>query len=125
MSYINISHIGNKHNEWIRGLDFYKDDIHILEERLSELSTHQLVMLAKQQMEHFQNQFIIQRNNIDVLKHRINEHLKHLGKEAGAHAGHIERNTEKEHEELGDEYAMIEKVMSELRHEFNNYLSRN
>jgi len=125
MSFTNISHIGNKHNEWIGGLDFYKDDIHIMEQRLSELTTHKLDMGAKQNMEHFQNQFIVQRNNIDELKHKINEHLKNLGREAGVHAGHINLDTVKEHDMLNEEYAMLEKVMNELRHDFNNYLSNN
>ncbi len=123
MSYSNISHIGNKHNEWISGLDFYKDDIHIMEQRLSELAGHKLDMDAKRNMEHFQNQFIVQRNNIDELKHKINEHLKHLGKEAGLHAGHINQEMVKEHELLSEDYTMLEKVMNELRHDFNNYLS--
>jgi len=125
MTFTNISHIGNKHNEWISGLDFYKDDLHIMEQRLSELATHKLDMKAMQNMEHFQNQFIVQRNNIDELKHKINEHLKHLGKEAGLHAGHINREMENEHALLNDDYMMLEKVMNELRHEFNNYLSSN
>jgi seryl-tRNA synthetase len=123
MSYLNISHIGNKHNEWISGLDFYKDDIHIMEQRLSDLAGHKLDMDAKRNMEHFQNQFIVQRNNIDELKHKINEHLKHLGKEAGLHAGHINQEMVREHEQLSEEYTMLEKVMNELRHDFNNYLS--
>ncbi len=125
MSYTNISHIGNKHNEWIKGLDFYKDDIHIMEQRLSELSKHKLSMDARQNMEHFQNQFIVQRNNIDELKHKINEHLKHLGKDAGLHAGHINVDMVKEHAALDEEYVILEKLMNELRHDFNNYLSFN
>ncbi len=123
MSFTNISHIGNKHNEWIRGLDFYKDDIHIMEQRLSELSTHKLDMTARQNMEHFQNQFIVQRNNIDELKHKLNEHLKNLGHEAGLHAGHVDKEMVRKHDLLQEDYDMLEKVMNELRHEFNNYLA--
>jgi hypothetical protein len=123
MSYINISHIGNKHNEWLSGLDFYKDDIHLMEQRLSELVGRNLDLTARQNMEHFQNQFIVQKNNIDELKHKINEHLKHLGKDAGLHAGHINQVLVEEHGSLEDEYKILERLMNDLRHEFNNYLS--
>ena len=123
MSYINISHIGNKHNDWLSGLAFYKDDIHMMEQRLAEIAGRKLDLMARQNMEHFQNQFIVQKNNIDELRHKINEHLKHLGKDAGLHGGHINESLVSEHGNLEAEYKMLESVMNDLRHEFNNYHS--
>ena len=37
MSFSNITQITTEHSEWLKGLDFYKEDIHILEHRLAEI----------------------------------------------------------------------------------------
>lgn len=38
MSNINIKHIKNLHNDWLRGLEFYKQEIEILQNRLDEIT---------------------------------------------------------------------------------------
>ena len=36
MSFTNTTQVNAEHQEWLKGLDFYKEDIHILENRLTK-----------------------------------------------------------------------------------------
>ena len=56
--------IYNQHEEnntWISSLNFYKDDLKFLENKLSEISTKYTDKTILSLVEHFQNQFIIQK----------------------------------------------------------------
>lgn len=114
----------NLHDEALRGLEFYKQDLLILQQRLQEVAAKNSSFEVRQSVEHFQNQFIVQRNNIDELKHKINEQLQLLGKDAQAHGGRVDKDLAKEEEQLSEEYKGLEKVINELRHEFNQFLSK-
>lgn len=54
--------MSNEQSDWQRGLDFYKDEIKIHAHRLSDVSgIYAPKDEVKPQVEHFQNQFIVQR----------------------------------------------------------------
>lgn len=124
MNYTSVSHCGNDHQEWVRALDFYKDDIHTLEKRLLEMAGKNNGHEAMAGVEHFQNQFIVQRNNIDELRHSVNEHAGLVAVEALAHAGRMEDRLSGEHDQLKDQFQSFEKVFRELRQEFNVFLAK-
>ena len=124
MSYSTISHCGNDHSTWIKNLDFYKDDLKVSEKRLGEVAGKNTNHDMLAQVEHFQNQFIVQRNNIDELKHRISQHDKRVSSEAQSHAGKIEQLSVKEHEAISEETKGFEVNMNDLRYQFNEFLSK-
>ena len=53
------------HTEWLSKMKFYTDEISILKNRLGEIASKNSDKEVLAQVEHFQNQLIIQRNNID------------------------------------------------------------
>ena len=57
--------------EWTSKLNFYKDEVAIMRSRLEEITSknNDKDVLAK--VEHFQNQFIIQKNNNDEIAHAV------------------------------------------------------
>ena len=124
MSYTNITRIGTDHTIWQKGFGFYKDELDIMESRLAEVASKNTTFEARQGVEHFQNQFIVQRNNIDELKHEVNLYVEKLGSDAQKHGGRMETTMVAEHAELHEKYEGYEKVMNILRHEFNEYLSK-
>ena len=124
MSYTNATHPDTDHSTWLNALDFYKKDLAILESRLAEIASKNFNFDARAGMEHFQNQFIVQRNNIDILSHDIREHSQLAAADAKRHPGHIDKARITEHKKVEDEVKVFEKVMSDLRHEFNGYLSK-
>lgn len=105
-------------------MDFYDSDLDTLEGRLVDIVKKNNNREAMAGVEHFQNQFIVQRNNIDELRHSINEHTHHVATDAQLHAGKMESSRTAEHALLQEQVAGFEKVMQELRHEFNLFLTK-
>ena len=124
MNYTTVSHCGNDHQEWLKSVDFYDQDLDTLEKRLMEIVTKNNTRDVMAGVEHFQNQFIVQRNNIDELRHSINEHAGKVASGAQAHAGHMEKALVGEHDGLGDQVRNFEKIFNELRHEYNLFLAK-
>lgn len=124
MNYTSVSHCGNDHQAWIKGLDFYEDDIDTLEGRLVEIVRKNNGQEAMAGVEHFQNQFIVQRNNIDELRHNVNEHAGLVAKEAQAHAGKMNARHGQEHDKLKEQVEDFERIFNELRHEYNLFLAK-
>ncbi len=124
MSYTSITKMENLHDEALRGLNFYKEDIDILEKRLVEVAAKNSSFEARQDIEHFQNQFLVQQNNISALKHKIKSHVHELSVQSSTHGGRVETERLGIEKELADEYQDLEKVINEMRHEFNRFLSK-
>ena len=124
MSNDNLTKVTAEHSEWLSGLDFYKEDILILEKRLLELGSRNGTFDMSRGIEHFQNQFLIQRNTIDELRHGIREHVSTFGRMVAADDASKEIPHHQMHESLKDGYLSFEKVMNELRHEFSEFLAK-
>lgn len=113
-----------EHADWLKAIEFYKDDLVVLQKRLAELglkTTRQSVLAG---IEHFQNQFIVQKNNLDELHHYVHEHILHVQNKFHSSAGSKELELTGEHEKRKAEFESLEKVMSELRKEFNRFLAK-
>jgi septation ring formation regulator EzrA len=124
MSYTNISHLGNAQSEWTSSLDFYQKDLDILDKRLLEVARKNTGEEAAKGIEHFQNQFDIQRQNISDLRHRIQSNNHQAATDVKKHGGHINELVVDNKEVIGDDMASFEKTMKELRQEFNTFLSK-
>lgn len=124
MSYTPVNRIGTDHTIWVNGLIFYKDEIKMMEARLTEVASKKSSFEASQDIEHFQNQFILQRNNIDELKHDVNIYVSKLAKDTKEGMGQAEGEMLGEKLELHERYEGIEKVMKELRDDFKEFLAK-
>lgn len=124
MGSLTVSHSGTDHQKWLQAIDFYKTEFDILQKRLAEVISKNTSHEALEGVEHFQNQFIVQRNNIDELRHSINEHVHQVILDTEKYADKIEEERMAEHEKLKDEFTVFEKVVKELRQEFNEYLTK-
>ncbi len=124
MTYTAFSHCGNDHTEWLKTIDFYKNEFDILEQRLQEVVKKNNGHETMAQAEHFQNQFIVQRDNIDELKHSIHEHTDKVAEDIKEHAGKIETSLVGEHDKVGEQLISLEKTINDLRKEFNLFLAK-
>ncbi|MFA6944674.1 MAG: hypothetical protein WC220_02120 [Pedobacter sp.] len=124
MKEINIKHINNLHNDALRSLDFYKQEITILTKRLEEVAADNTGHEVAEKVEHFQNQFLIQHNNIDDLKHRIHENLNKIEDQIKESAGFISKASVAENAELYEQYLTTEKVINDVRQGFNRFVSK-
>jgi len=124
MKEINIKHITNLHTDALRSLDFYKQEITILTKRLEELAADNTGLEVAVKVEYFQNQFLIQNNNIDELKHLMHENLNKIEAEVKDSAGFISHQSASENVELYNQYLTEEKIINGIRHEFNRFASK-
>lgn len=121
MSYIYLSTLGDVQTEILKGLEFYKEDIRIMETRLLEVASGHKQLEARQAIEHFENQFLIQRHNIGQLRHRVSEYAR-VAQESPDASESKELLTKREL--LEEEYEAIERSVNELSQEFKRFLAR-
>lgn len=122
MQKISVTHINNNHNDWLRGLDFYKQDIYILQGRLSEIASKNTAHEVQQQVEHFQNQFTVQLERIQELAHKITKNIAEISREAHTQSAHyVDGLLLANHNELELAYANEERIIKSLRHDFNKF----
>lgn len=124
MSYVSILKAGTDHTIWAKGLEFYKDELELMVKRLLDISGKNTSTDAVKNVEHFQNQFMIQQKNISDMKHEVRNYVKGISNDAKNHAGQIDDNYLKQASNLRERYEQQEQIMNSLRHEFNDFLSR-
>jgi len=124
MKQISIKHITNLHNDWLRGLEFYKEDLRIVQERLDEIAGHNTGKEVGEQIEHFQNQLLIHNSHINELRHRIEANLKTIHMLLDSSGNYVTEYTAAEHLNLNDQYLTEEKLINELRHDFNRFAAK-
>lgn len=113
MKKISIDHFNNRHNELLRALNFYKQEVGILRDRLTEIAGRNTANEVLKQVEHFENQFRIQSNNINKLKNDIRVRV--------VNNGVIDERLMANHDMLEQSFASEERVVNELRNEFNSF----
>jgi hypothetical protein len=124
MKEINIKHMNSLHSDALRSLDFYQQDIKILRNRLEEITADYTSREVAVKIEHFQNQFLIQQNNIDELKHKLHQNLRNIQNQVKESAGFISQTSAAENIELYDQYLSEERMVNGIRQEFNRFASK-
>jgi len=124
MSYVNILKAGTDHTIWTKGLEFYRDELEMMNKRLLDISGKNTNEDARKSVEHFQNQFFIQQKNISDLRHQVNSYVKGLSHDAMNHQGHVDAIFITQGDGLRQRYEQLELIMNSLRHEFNEFLSK-
>ena len=124
MSYTNALHLGTAHQEWLKILEFYEMDLAILEKRLAEVNDKNTAFESRAEVEHYQNQFIIQRNNIIELRQCINAHAHEVMIDMQKHVGRVEEHKVDEHHVIEASLLNLERIINEIRHHFNRFLAK-
>ena len=68
---VHITDLHNDHELWLNKLAFCKEEISILEHRMEEIAKRNTGYEVMAELEHFQNQYIRQREVIDELRHEL------------------------------------------------------
>jgi hypothetical protein len=119
-----LTDLHNEHMEWIKSLQFYKDEIQLMTNRLQELVTTNSKTEILAQIEHFQNQFIRQSEVIDELKHDINQSENTIVEAVQSNPVAVNRQSAPDHIVLRDRFETFEKLFKEMKEEFNKFASK-
>lgn len=116
--------INSEKDAWLRGIEFYQDEIKIMRKRLNEVSVNNTAKEIKRKVEQFHNQFEVHEEQLRKLRNQTKNHATHIESNYSVHHGQIERSTVQEHDTLRDDYVNTEKLFNEMRHDFNRFLSK-
>lgn len=119
-----LNYLHEDHKKWLEEVLFYKDELKILVKRLEEIATRNSKEDIRKQIEHFQNQFIIQKEKLDILQHDLNIHEQWLAIYAKEHPSNIEDELFADHAVMRRQVNIFEKVYSELKTEYLNFLEK-
>lgn len=117
---IYTQHEENK--EWMNKLLFYSDEIKVMQHRIEEIASKNTSKDILASVEHFQNQIIVQKNNIDTLKHEININNDEIAKEIKSNPTAVDHRSIKDHSEIRNGVESFEKVITSLKAELNQLL---
>lgn len=124
MQATSVKNIDNKHTEWKNTLGFYRDELNVFRKRLEEIAEKNNGKEVMSMVEHFQNQFLVQSEIIDVLQHDINEHISLVAREAIDNTGHINRDQIAAHFSLQERQEREIIIFKDLKNEFMGFLSK-
>jgi hypothetical protein len=120
----NIYQLHEEHKTWLNKLLFYKDELTIMQRRIAEIAqkntSHEILAMV----ERFQNQLIIQKEQIDILNHDIKGHESQLEAAVKHNPTAIDHQKFEDHPELRDRVEVFEKMFNELRGELIRFLSK-
>lgn len=119
-----IDELHFEHRLWTNNMKFYKDELNIFENRLEELVSRNTKIEVTAQIEHFQNQFIRQREVAEQLISKCLDHDKFLANQAKSHPIAIDHVLFADHTKLRDEVETFEKIYAELKSEFMTFLAK-
>jgi hypothetical protein len=112
------------HTEWLSKMKFYTDEIKILKNRLGEIADKNNRKDVLANVEHFQNQLIIQKNTIDEISHIINLEEYAIQKEIIKNPVAIDHREMKSNKEVKNNVDTFEKNFNELRADFKTFAAK-
>ncbi len=112
-----IYQLHEEHKTWLNKLAFYKDEITIMQNRISEIAKKNTSKEVLSFVEHFQNQLIVQKEQIDILKHEINEHESFIESEINKNPVATDHKKLSDHPPHKEEIETFETIFNDLRKE--------
>jgi hypothetical protein len=121
---ISLYELHAEHREWLNKLAFYADEIKYMTSRLAEVTVKNTAKEVLAQSEHFQNQFIIQNNHIDNLRHEIKMQEKTITGSINNNPVAVDHRKMNDHVDERNAVEQFEKIFNELRREFLVWLGK-
>ncbi len=119
-----LAALHSEHKKWNSQLDFCKDEIKVFESRLSELVQRFTAQKVLAEIERFQNQFIRQKEVIDILHHKIGERHRELESFSRKHPGLTALAVHIDHQDLREEMDSFTRIYNEVKADYNKLLLR-
>ena len=118
-----LNFLHHQAGDWKRELNFFKDESSVLTKRLEESAAKNTAKDLLAHVEHFQNKFILFRDQVDQLKHAVymRERLvENMAKERPEHIGEIITTPE---DEILKQMKDLHHSFADTRYEFNSFLA--
>lgn len=114
----------SENNEFQSKLNFYKDELNVLHKRLDEIASKNNKQEVMKQVEHFENQFTIQKQNINRIGHSIAANETELVNEMRSNPTAVDHRKVEDHKKQREMVEGFEKNMNEIRDEFKRFAAK-
>jgi hypothetical protein len=118
-----IDELHFEHKLWKAELNFYADELSVYSNRLAEVALKNNKDEMPSKIEHFQNQFLIQKEQLDILNHELNLHQDDLVKFAKEFPIAIDHRLFPDQEILHDKIDIFRKIYMDLKKEVNSFFA--
>ncbi len=118
---LHITNLSNEHSAWIRGIEFYTDEILRLKTRCTEIIEQMKSAPNHDQLEQYLDQFMTLEKDLYLLKNDILVNFNRIKVDLEMKEMHVGNSTLAETDSLRDRYILLEKTVNELRHAFNRF----
>lgn len=119
-----IYQLHEEHKTWLNKLLFYKDELFIMAKRINEVAEKNTSKELRSLCDHFHNQLVIQKEQIDILNHDIRSHESYLEAAVRKNTVDIEHEKFTDHKKHRESIVIFEKIFKELREELIDFLSK-
>lgn len=124
MFYPNIELWHKELTEWSKAIRFYDDETTVFEKKLEDVVNRNSDKTVLSETEHFQNQFILQKEQFDLLQHDLHEQEVQIKENMQAYSSHIIGSIIDRQRTLQNKMRQTEKIFSETRHNYRLFLSK-
>ena len=119
-----IYDLHEEHIQWINKMLFYKDEMKVMQNSLSEVAGKNTDREVQALVEHFQNQLIVQNVQADILKHTIKQYENTIETHLSKNDVAADKLKWDDHSDLREKVEMFEKIINELRGELIVFLAK-
>lgn len=119
-----IKELHDEHKIWLNKLLFYQDQLIIMAGRIAEVEKKNSSDEVLALVDHFQNQLVIQKEQIDILKHDIRSHELFLEGAIIKNHDSIDQEKFSDHKKHRESILVFEKIFNDLRGELIQFLSK-
>lgn len=119
-----LADLHHDHKEWLNVLSFYEDDVKTMRRRLEEVASKNSDREMHGWVERFQNKLIIQAEQIDLLRHDINDSESEIIKNVEENPTASDRRKIDDHTELRDRFQTFELLFNKLRKDLNAFVAK-
>jgi hypothetical protein len=109
-----------EHKEWQGKINFYRYEIERMKSELATALMTDRNQYNMPQVEHYQNQFILQRDVLDVMRHDFKQHENKLED----HSSHPMMNLAAMHLSEREKLISFEEIFKELRADFHAFIHK-
>ncbi len=119
-----LHYLHHQDADWMRELEFYKEEIAILTTRLEEVIKNNTDKEVTAQVEHFQNKFVILREQVDILHHDIGVREKGVTEITETRPEHIDERFSTVRDSTLNRMKDLAAGFADTRFEFNRFLAK-
>ena len=113
-----------EHTVWLNKLSFYADDIAVMQRRIEEIAKKNTAKEVQMQIEHFQNQLLIKKNDIDAIKQDIKKDEKLLKDNILKNETAVDHRKVEDHSKEREDVKSFEDNFNKLRKELNHFAAQ-